>query len=336
MATIYEVAKLAGVSVSTVSRVLNSHKTVNEELREKVEKAVNLLNYRPNSVARSLASNRSDSVGILVSELNTPFFGEMMRAVELTLRTANKHTIITVGHNKLEQEEDGVDFLIGRNCDALIMHVEALSDDMLRAINRDKIPIALINRQVQGLEGACISLNDELGGYWACKHLTDLGHTRIAYIAGPIHKNDASQRLAGHNRALKEAGLSMDPRLFYEGNYYESGGIDGLTELMERNVDFTALVCANDWMASGAITCARDKGLNLPQDLSIIGFDNDMFAHHLYPKLTTLHNPIYDMGEMAAKYILNTVYKQKNHIKNVFEPQFIQRQSTEPCQNSTS
>lgn len=327
MATIYEVAKLAGVSVSTVSRVLNGRKTVNEELKAKVDNAVSMLAYRPNSVARSLASNRSDSVGVLVSELNTPFFGEMMRAIELTMRQANKHAIITVGHNDLAQEQDGVEFLIGRNCDALIMHVEALTDDMLRKINKDNIPVALINRVVPGMEGSCISLDNELGGYLATNHLIKAGHKRVAYISGPMQKGDASQRLAGHNRAMDEAGLKPDPNLFYQGNYYESGGINGLTELMNKGADFTALVCANDWMASGAITCARDMGLNLPTDLSIIGFDNDLFAHHLFPQLTTLHNPIYDMGEMAAKCILNTVYKQKNDVKNLFGPELITRNS---------
>lgn len=327
MATIYEVAKLAGVSVSTVSRVLNGRKTVNEALKAKVEQAVSSLTYKPNSVARSLASNRSDSVGILVSELNTPFFGEMMRAIELTLRTANKHVIITVGHSDLAQEQDGVDFLIGRNCDALIMHVEALSDEMLLKIN-ENIPVALVNRVVPGLEDACVSLDNELGGYIGTKHLIESGHTKIAYIAGPDDKTDANQRLAGHKRALEEAGLACDPFLFYQGDYLEEGGVNGLIELRRKGAEFSAVVCANDWMASGAITCARDLGLRLPKDLSIIGFDNDLFAHHLYPKLTTLHNPIYDMGEMAAKYILNKVYKQKAQVQNVFDPKLIVRHST--------
>lgn len=331
MATIYEVAKLAGVSVSTVSRVLNGRKTVNTELKEKVDKAVSLLTYRPNSVARSLASSRSDSVGILVSDLS-PFFGEMMRAIELTLRKANKHVIITVGDNDLAVEKDGVEFLIGRNCDALIMHVEGLTDEMLEKINQDNIPVALINRVVPGMEDACITLDNELGGYLATNYLIEAEHKQIAYISGPLNKQDAKQRFAGHKRAMEEAGLAPDLNLFYEGNYFESGGVNGLNELMKKSTEFTAVVCANDWMASGAITRARDMGLNLPRDLSIIGFDNDLFAHHLFPQLTTLHNPIYEMGEMAAKYILNTVYKQKNDVKNLFGPELIERNSV--CTNS--
>lgn len=326
MVTIYEVAKLAGVSVSTVSRVLNGRKTVNKELKEKVDKAVSMLAYRPNSVARSLASSRSDSVGILVAELS-PFFCEMMRAIELTLRKANKHVIITVGGNDLDIEMDGADFLIGRNCDALIMYVDHLTDDMIRKINQDNVPVALINRVVPNLEQACIVLDNELGGFLATNLLIEMGHTQIAYIAGPKSKVDANQRLAGHNRAMRKAGLKPDPNLFFQGNYLESDGVDGFTELINKPTEFTALVCANDWMASGAITRAREMGLNLPDDLSIVGFDNDLFAQHLFPQLTTLHNPIHDMGEMAAKYILNTVYKQKNEIKNLFSPALIIRNS---------
>lgn len=326
MATIYEVAKLAGVSVSTVSRVLNGRKTVNKELKEKVDKAVSMLTYRPNSVARSLASNRSDSVGILVSELS-PFFCQMMRAIELTVRKANKHVIITVGGNDLDIERDGADFLIGRNCDALIMYVDHLTDDMIRKINQDNVPVALINRIVPGLEHACVGLDNELGGFLATNSLIEMGHTQIAYISGPRNKTDANQRLEGHKRAMKQAGLQADPNLLYHGNYGESDGVDGLTELINKPTEFTALVCANDWMASGAITRAREMGLNLPSELSIVGFDNDLFAHHLFPQLTTLHNPIYEMGEMAAKYILNTVYKEKNEIKNLFSPTLITRNS---------
>lgn len=330
MATIYEVAKLAGVSLSTVSRVLNGHKTVNETLKAKVDSAVRELNYRPSSVARSLATNRSDSVGILVSELNTPFFGEMMRAIEMTLRASNKHVIITVGHNDEEQEKDGVEFLVSRNCDAIIMHVEGLGDDTIRHINDTKIPVALVNREIAGLDDACMTLNNENGGYLCTRHLIDQGHTSIAYIAGPKAKHDANERLAGHKRALHEAGLTNDEGLFYQGDFTEFGGINGLTTLLQRDIPFSALVCANDWMASGAITCARDKGLSLPEQLSIVGFDDMLFAHHVFPKLTTVNNPIYQMGEMAARYILNKVYGEKQPVTNLFEPELIVRDSAVP------
>tara|TARA_Y100000296_G_scaffold211_2_gene244 strand:+ start:73 stop:1074 length:1002 start_codon:yes stop_codon:yes gene_type:complete len=326
--TIYQVAERAGVSLSTVSRVLNGKASVNKVLRERVEKAVEELNYRPNSVARSLANSRTDSIGVLVPELNAPFFGDLMQAVESTLRAADKHVIITVGRNCLETEKDAVEFLISRNCDALIMHAEALSDEYLLELNQSKLPIALVNRQVEGLSEACTTLDNEKGGYLATRHLLELGHKNIAYISGPIEKRDAKLRLEGHNRALSEAGLLVNSELVFEGNYTEEDGKLGLLELMARDLPFTALVCANDWMASGAISCARDLGMSLPHDLSIVGFDDVVFAHHVFPRLTTVSNPVANMAEMSAKYILNKVYGQANDVKLSFEPTLILREST--------
>jgi LacI family transcriptional regulator len=326
--TIYQVAERAGVSLSTVSRVLNGKASVNKVLKERVEKAVKELNYRPNSVARSLANNRTDSVGVLVPELNAPFFGDLMQAVESTLRAADKHVIISVGRNCLETEKDAVEFLISRNCDALIMHAEALSDEYLLELNQSKLPVALVNRQVEGLPEACTSLDNEKGGYLATRHLLELGHKDIAYISGPTDKCDASLRLEGHKRALSEAGLPIKPQLIFNGDYSEEDGKIGLLELMARDVPFTALVCANDWMASGAISCARDLGMSLPHDLSVVGFDDVVFAHHVFPRLTTVSNPIAEMAEMSAKYILNKVYGQTNNVQLYFEPSLVVREST--------
>ncbi len=328
MATIYQVAERAGVSLSTVSRVLNGKATVNQALKERVEKAVKELDYRPNSVARSLANNRSDSVGILVPELNSPFFGHLMQTVESTMRAADKHVIITVGRYCLETEKDAVEFLISRNCDAIIMHAEALSDEYLIELNDKKLPIALVNRQIDDLPDACSSLNNEQGGYIATQHLIELGHKNIAYISGPTEKRDAAQRLEGHKRALQEAGIAVNSQLIFNGDYSEEDGKIGLLELLARDIPFSALVCANDWMASGAISCARDLGMSLPHDLSIVGFDDVVFAHHVFPRLTTVSNPIDKMAKEAANYILNKVYGQKNVLKHQFEPSLVVREST--------
>ena len=327
MPTIYQVAERAGVSLSTVSRVLNGKTSVNKVLKERVEKAVKELNYRPNSVARSLANSRTDSIGVLVPELNAPFFGDLMQAVESTLRAQDKHVIITVGRNCLETEKDAVEFLISRNCDALIMHAEALSDAYLLELNQSKLPVALVNRKVDGLPDACTTLDNEKGGYLATRHLLELGHKHIAYISGPTDKADACLRLKGHKRALSEAGLTVNPQLIFNGDYSEDDGKVGLLELMAQDQHFSAVVCANDWMASDAISCARDLGMSLPHNLSIVGFDDVVFAHHVFPRLTTVSNPVAEMAEMSAKYILNKVYGQGHEIKQCFEPTLVVRES---------
>ncbi|WP_448214155.1 LacI family DNA-binding transcriptional regulator [Colwellia sp. MEBiC06753] len=328
MATIYEVSKLAGVSLATVSRVMNKNARVSDKTKQKVEDAMKALGYRPNSIAQSLASSRSNSVGLLVSELHGPFFGQMMAAIEAELRAAGKHVIITTGHSEEDKEKDAIEFLIGRNCDAIIAHVEAVTDDYLIEMNKGKIPIYLMSRFVKGLEDKCISLDNEIGGYIATKELIRLGHQDIAYIAGPQFKADASNRLLGHKRALAEHNIDFNPDLLYISDFKETGGSEGLKHFIDHNYQFSALVCANDEMASGAMKYAREHGYNLPKDLSIIGFDNVIFANYLYPTLTTVNNPIDDMGHMAAKLVLKQIYNKKNiEINQVFEPTVISRHS---------
>ena len=328
MATIYEVSKLAGVSLATVSRVMNNNASVSDKTRQKVLDAMSQLGYRPNSIAQSLASNRSNSIGVLVSELHGPFFGQMMAGIESELRAAGKHVIITTGHSETDKEKDGIEFLISRNCDAIIAHVEAVSDEYLIELNQDKTPVYLMSRHVEKLEDKCISLDNELGGYLAAKAAIDKGHTEIAYIAGPQFKADASNRLTGHKRALKEHGITFNENLFFIGDFKETGGHNGLKHFIETKDEFSVLICANDEMASGAMKYAREHGFKLPEDLSIIGFDNIIFANYLYPTLTTVDNPVSSMGKMAAKLVMKDVYQQKKlQIEPVFKPTLVERNS---------
>jgi len=210
MANIYEVAELAGVSLATVSRVINPGAKVSEKTRQKVLDAMQQLGYQPNSIAQSLATRSSNAVGVLVSELHGPFFGAMLSAIEQSLKAAGKFVMVAAGHSKEEQEREAIRFLVSRNCDALIVHVERLSDKFLVDHDHNTTPIVVMNRKVRGLAEQCFSLNNELGGYLATKSLLKHKHKRIAYISGPLDWVDAKQRFAGHKRALAEAGQKFD------------------------------------------------------------------------------------------------------------------------------
>jgi LacI family transcriptional regulator len=312
---------------------MNKNTKVSDKTRLKVEIAMKELGYRPNSIAQSLASSRSNSVGILVSELHGPFFGQMMAGIESELRAASKHVIITTGHSEEDKEKEGIEFLIGRNCDALIIHVEAVSDEYLIELSKGKTPVFLISRHVEALDDNCISLDNELGGYLATTTLIEQGHKEIAYIAGPQFKADASNRLAGHKRALAQYNIPFYENSLHIGDFKETGGSEGLKHFIDKKLSFTAVVCANDEMAAGAIQYARESGIAVPSDLSIMGYDNVIFTNYLYPKLTTIDNPINEMGHMAAKLVLKSVYKAKElTIKHVFEPSLVSRDSVLPCQ----
>lgn len=327
MANIYEVAELAGVSLATVSRVINPGAKVSEKTREKVLDAMQKLGFQPNSIAQALATRSSNAVGVVVSELDGPFFGAMLSAIEQTLKAAGKFMLVAAGHSREEQEREAIRFLVSRNCDALIVHAERLSDKFLVDHDHNTTPLVVMNRKVRGLTDHCFSLNNELGGYLATQTLIKRKHRRIAYISGPLDWVDAKQRFAGHKRALAEANVKFDDRLLYEGDYHETGGQEALTALLAKNIPFSAVVCANDGMAAGAMAAAHERGLALPDELSIVGFDDAPIARYVYPKLTTVHYPIADMSRMAARWVLKNVYEQSHEVQQVFEPRIVERDS---------
>ena len=328
-ANMYEVAKLADVSIATVSRVVNTDARVTEKTRQKVLSAMLRLGYQPNSIAQSLATRTSNSVGVLVSELHGAFYGAMLSAIEETLRAAGKFVLVATGHSREDQEREGIRFLVGRNCDALIVHVEALPDKFLVEQNKKHTPIVIVNRKVRGIADRCFSLDNELGGYLAARSLLQAQHRKIAYISGPLDWTDAHQRLQGHKRALAEARVAFDQRLLYEGDYHEAGGSRALNDLFGKGIPFTAVVCANDEMAAGAMAAAHDRGLKLPDELSIVGFDDAPISRYIYPKLSTVHYPITDMGHMAARWVLQNVYQHADLDvrQRVFKPNFVDRDS---------
>lgn len=328
VANIYHVAELARVSVATVSRIINNSAKVTEKTRQRVVAAMAELEFRPNSIAQALATNRTNCVGVLVSELYGPFFGTMLSALEQELRAAGKFVIVTAGHSDAAREKIGIQFLAGRNCDALIVHVEALPDQYLIDHDRNPAPLVIMNRVVPALADRCLSLDNRQGGYLATRLLIEKGHRNIAYVSGPLGWLDAGQRLAGHKRALAEAGIKFVEQLMVEGDYHDTGGAMALTQLLDAGLPFTGVVCANDEMAAGALAVARERGIAVPADLSIVGFDNSPLSRHVFPKLATVDYPIGNMGRMAARWVLRNVYGDETiSVQQTFEPDLLERES---------
>jgi len=328
LATIYEVSELAGVSLATVSRVMNDSGKVTQKTREKVKAAMRELGYRPNAMARSLASNRSDSVGVLVPMFYGPFFGEMLAGIEEELRVEGKHAVITAGHSVAAEEKSGIEFLLSRSCDALIIHADAVSDYYLLELSKGQVPVILMSRFLPEIADHCIVLNNEQGGYLATRAVLEMGHRQIAYISGPHWKADANERIAGHKRALAEFEVPLDERLVVEGNYQDAGGARGMQQLLQQGIPFSAVICANDETAAGAAGVAREHGMEIPGDVSVMGFDNVFFTRYLRPKLATVNYPVYKMGRMAARCALKAAYKfNQIEVQNLFEPSLVMRNS---------
>lgn len=328
MATIKQVSELAGVSLATVSRVINKTDQVKPHTKAKVEEAMKQLGYRPNFIAQSLASSKSNSVGYVVPELDGSFFGAILSGTESILKKADKHMFIAAGHSNEEDEIQAIESLRSRRCDALILHLEAVSDEYLINLAKEDIPFIVLNRFISDIHSRCISLDNIKGGQLATRALIQAGHKSIAYISGSMWKSDAVDRFNGHKLALEEAGIPFDSNKMYEGNFETSSGYEGMLSLLKANSDITAVACGNDQIAYGAIDAIRGQGLSVPEDISVVGFDNIEFSRFMFPKLSTVCYPMREMGEMAANCVLHEVYTrtpfQPTHI---FIPELISRDS---------
>jgi LacI family transcriptional regulator len=319
---------MAGVSSATVSRVINQPDSVKPETRDKVTQAMLDLNYRYNGIAASLSSKKSNTIGYVVPELHGFFFGGMISGTEQVLRKANKHMLVAAGHSNERDEVDAIEYLRSRRCDALILHVEAVSDAYLNKLAQQDIPFVVVNRYIASIGEQCIALDNEKGGYLATRCLIEAGHKHIAYIAGSLWKADGFARLSGHKRALKEAGLIFNPRLMYEGTFQPQSGLEAIRALLATGIPFTALACGNDEMASGAIDGMRQQGIDVPSDVSVVGFDNVEFCNYISPRLTTVNYPTQTIGESAARWVLSQVYNQALvPFEHIISPNIVKRES---------
>jgi LacI family transcriptional regulator len=325
VSSIREVSSLAGVSISTVSRVLNGTAPVADGTKQRVLEAVQSLNYQPNAFARSLVTNRSGCLGVIVGEINSPFFGELLHGVEGAAETAGMHLIVSSGHAQEVTETMALHFLQQRRPDAMIVHAEALRDEDLQRLIYKTIPTVFMGRYVEGLP--CVYLDNEKGGFMATDYLIEQGHERIAHLGGSLHIPDSVARLKGYQRALGFHDLFYDTSLVVEGNFSEPSGQEKMRELLSRSKDFTALFVANDQMAAGALKALREAGLRVPEDVSVIGYDDLPLSKFLYPLLTTIRQPLADMGGAGVAIALALLNDQETEVIRKFEPQLILRES---------
>ena len=335
MATIKEVSLRAKVSPATVSRVLTGNAVVADTTRLRVLTAVQELGYRPNMFARGLVTNRSHSVGVVVNELSSPYFGALLGGIEEATEEVGMHLSVSSGHARLGSERRAVEFLQQRHADALIVYLEETPDEEIIGWAKGVLPLVLVGRYVAELAHVSVHLDNELGGFMATRHLLERGHTRVAHITGPLRHHDSRARLAGYRRALEEACLPFDERLVVEGNFQEHGGQQAATKLLLRappgKGGLTAIFAANDQTAAGALRSLRERGVRVPTDVSLIGYDDIIFARFLEPELTTVRQPLRAMGrataELALAALRGGVTTLPKEVQRRFEPTLIQRSS---------
>lgn len=328
MATIKDVAELSGVSVATVSRVINNSPKASQASREAVFNAMKTLQYQPNANARALANQNSQTLGLIVADVSDPFFGAMVKAVDQVALQSGNFLLVANGYHDAEKEKMMIEQLISHRCSGLIVHAKMLSDVELANYLSQVPSMVLINRIVPGYESRCIALNDRYGSWLATKHLIQEGHTRIGFLCSNHHISDSQDRLQGYTDALSEHGIPIDERLIARGEPDESGGEVAMTELLARTQDLTGIVCYNDSMAAGALAVMNDNSIRVPQDISLIGFDDVLIARYLHPKLTTIRYPVNAMAKDAAHLAIALAHGDPlPDVTNMLTPTLVRRHS---------
>ncbi|GAB4200122.1 MAG: LacI family DNA-binding transcriptional regulator [Roseiflexaceae bacterium] len=301
--TIHDIAREAGVSPSTVSRVLNGTTPVAESKRVAVMAAVNSLQYRPSVIAQGLARGRTAVIGVLTQDIASPFYGEILKGIERGLAGSGYHPMFASGNWRVDDEHAALEMLQGRQVDALILMAGQLSDEDLRR-TAERTPLVVLGRLVPGLEEYCLRVDDRQGAYRATQYLIGLGHRRIAHITGLLSHQDAAERRAGYLEALHDAGLETDPELIVEGDFSERSGLLAVDTLLRRSSRVTAIFAANDQIAYGARLGLFRRGIRVPEDLSLVGFDDQPGTAYATPPLTTVRQPTLEMGRAAAQTVL--------------------------------
>ena len=314
--TLDKVAREAGVSSSTVSRIINGTANVSAAKRENVLRIMSELNYHPNVLARGLASGRTMGVGVLTQDISSPFYGSTLRGIEAALQGTGYHPIFISGHWHLQEELEAIDFLLSRRVDGVIVLGGGVPDTRLQEVAQ-RLPVVVLGRNIPGLEDQCLRLDNFDGAYQATRHLIELGHRNIAHVAGEPSHRDAQDRIEGYRAALESAGLSYNPELIQPGDFHEAAGFLAATRLVESRTLFSAIFAANDQMAYGVRLALHRKGLRVPEDVSLIGFDDLPGSMYTTPPLTTVQQPVEDMGRAAAHGMLRLLRGESARVEHM-------------------
>jgi LacI family transcriptional regulator len=305
--TIIDIGKEAGVSYATVSRVINNKGNVNPESRERVLRAMTQLGYVANSQARSLAGGRSYVVGLLVQDLGNAYSGEIIRGIDEELAKAQYNLMLFTTHRRKVKESLFVTTLTQGSADGLLLILPRNSEAYLESLRRRKFPYVLVDHQGIDDLGPSVGAKNWQGGSDATTYLINLGHRRIGFITGSLELGCSHKRLQGYKAALTAHDLPIDPQLIREGDFSQPSGYKRACDLLKLDKRPTAIFASNDMMAFGVMEAVREQGLSIPGDISIIGFDDIPQAANVHPRLTTIRQPLEQMGRVATTMLLELI-----------------------------
>lgn len=323
--TIQDIARTANVSKSTVSRVLNNSTPVNEEKKQAVLEAMEKLNFKPNIFARGLAGGQSMTIGVVTQNIGSPFYDQVTQGIVESLSHTQYSPLIADGQWMPEAERIAIQTLVGRQVDGLIIVGGTLSAAELSEVTGGK-PTVVTARELDSDVIPSVFTDNLKAGYDATKHLIDCGHRQIAHITGIKTHQDAIRRYKGYVQALENAEIPLDTDLVFEGNFSGQSGVLAIEAFLTRGCTFTAVFAANDEMAYGARLALYRKGIRVPEDVSIIGFDNQPLSAYVTPPLTTIQQPASAMSAQATRLLLNQI-KDEPLDHQTIRAELIQRES---------
>lgn len=307
--TLKDVAELAGVDVSTASRVLNGASfRVRENTRQKVLAAARQVGYQPNALARSLRVGKTNIFALLVPDITNPFFAELSKGAEDATASYGYSLILCNTEDRPEPEEEYIRALRERQIDGFLVATAHNGGTNALKLIESNYPVVLVNRRIRGLRTGFVVADDTNGAKEAVRYLLELGHRRIAHIAGYSHADTAKRRLSAYRSVMSAQDLGgVAEDLVVQSDYTFKGGQDAMARLLDLPDRPTAVFVANDIMALGALTIAQTRRVRVPEDISIIGFNDIALAQYSYPRLTTVRTPSYEMGALAAQMLLRMV-----------------------------
>jgi LacI family transcriptional regulator len=315
--TIVDVAREAGVSYSTVSRAINGYEFVKEETRRRVLEAAERLGYVANQQARSLAGGKTHVIGLLVPGLDNGYVGEVARGVDEEIAQVEYEIVLYTTHRNESKERSYAVKLAKGLADGLLLIVPIVTGEYLEALREQQFPYVLIDQTDPARQSSVVDSANWQGAYEATQYLIELGHTRIGFITGLMTLTSAVDRLDGYKAALLDHHIPYDPALVVSGDFWQHSGVVAANHLLDLPTRPTAIFASNDLSAFGAMEVVRDRGLEIPKDISLIGFDDIPQASLVYPQLTTVRQPLDQMGRIATRMLVEQIEHPEQPVRHV-------------------
>lgn len=330
--TMRDVAERAGVSVTSVSHVINQTRVVSDDIRERVLTAMDELGYQPNALARSLRRKETYTIGVIMTNSADPFFAEITRGVEDTCFEQGYNIILCNSDSDLDKELFYTNILTKKRVDGILfLAAGGKSTEHIRTVQERGTPLVVIDRIIPNLAVDSVLIDNARGGWLATQHLIELGHRRIGCITGPSDLTLSAERVTGYRCALQEAGLAVDESLIVRGNFQYESGYQATRQFLVQANPPTAIFACNDLMAIGAINAANKQGWSVPTRLSVVGFDDIRLALYSNPLLTTVAQPKYEMGSIAITMLLERIHHpEMPPAQKLLDTHLVVRESTAP------